>query len=54
MKNFEKKVYASEVEGPRRRGRPIVGWKDTVKEHMYERVADRRGRIELVKRECLD
>ena len=25
-----------------------------VKEHMHERVADRRGEIELARRECVD
>ena len=40
--------------GPRRRGRPVVRWKDRVKEYMHERVADRGGGIELVKSEYLD
>ena len=30
----------SEIVGPRRRGRPVVRWKDGVKEYMHERVAD--------------
>ena len=33
-----KKVYVSKTEGPRRRGRPVVSWKDRVKEYMHERV----------------
>ena len=33
-KEFVKKVYVSEIEDPMRRGRPIVRWKDRVKEHM--------------------
>ena len=28
---FVKKVYASKIVGPRRRGRPVVRWKDRVK-----------------------
>ena len=48
-----KKVYVSETEGPRRRGRPVVRWKDRVKEYMHERVADRVEGIEQA-RECLD
>lgn len=31
-----KMVYGSEVDGYRRRGRPKVRWKDTVREHMEE------------------
>ena len=33
---FVKKVYASETEGPRRRGRSAVRWKDRVMEYMHE------------------
>ena len=51
---FVKKVYVSGTESPRRRGRPVVRWKDRVKEYMHERVADRGGEIELAKRECVD
>ena len=37
-------MYVSEIEGPRRRGVPVVRWKDRVKEeYMHERVADRGG-----------
>ena len=43
---FAKKVYASEIKGPRRRGRPVVKWKDLVKEYMHERVVGRRRGIE--------
>ncbi len=28
---FVRKVYVSEIEGPSKRGRPLVGWKDRVK-----------------------
>ena len=28
---FMKKMYVSEIEGPRRRGKPVVRWKDRVK-----------------------
>ena len=38
----------------RRRGRPVVRWKDRVKEYMHERVADRGRGIELETWECLD
>ena len=31
-----KKLYESEIEGPRRRGRSIVRWKNRVKECMHE------------------
>ena len=44
-----KKVYMSEI-ASRRRGRPVVRWK----EYMHERVADRGGGIELARRECVD
>ena len=29
---FVKKVYVSEIEGPKNRGRPVVRWKDSVME----------------------
>ena len=41
---FVKKVYVSVIVGPRR-GRPVVRWKDRVKEYMHERVADRGERL---------
>ena len=47
---FMKKVYASEIENSRRRGRLVVRWKDRVKEYMHERVADRGGEIEQARR----
>ena len=34
---FVKEAYGSEIEGPSRRGRPLVRWKDRVKEYMCER-----------------
>ena len=43
---FVKKVYMSEIEGSRRRGRPVIRWKDRIKEYMDERVAARVGGIE--------
>ena len=50
---FVKKVYVSEIERSRRRERPIVRWKDGMKEYVYERVADSVvGGIELTRREC--
>ena len=51
---FVKKVYVSEIVGPRRRGRPIVGWKDRVKKYMHERVVNRGEGIELARKECVD
>ncbi len=36
---FVKKVYMSSVEGTNRRGRPLVRWKDRVKEYVKERAA---------------
>ena len=33
----------NETEDPRRRGRPVVRWKDRMKEYLPERVADRAG-----------
>ena len=47
---FVKKVYVNEIEGPKRRGRLVVRWKDRMKGYMHERVADRLGGIELVRR----
>ena len=47
-----KKVYVSEAEGPKR-GRPVVRWKDRIKEYMHETVDDREGDIEQAKRECM-
>ena len=44
----------SEINGPWRRGRSAVRWKDRVKEYMHERVADRGGGIELTSMECVD
>ena len=38
-------------QSPRRRGRLVVRWKDWVKEYIYKRVADRKGRIEPARRE---
>ena len=42
---MKKKVYASETEGSRRRGRPVVRRKDKVKEYMHERVSDGGERL---------
>ena len=51
---FVKKVHVSEIVVPSRRGRPVVRWKDKVKEYLHERVADRGGGIELARRQCLN
>ena len=48
---FVKKVYVRETEGPRR-GKPVVKWKDRVKEYMHEGVADSEEGIEQARREC--
>ena len=37
LRETVKKVYVSEIEGPRRRGRPVVRWQDKLKEYMHER-----------------
>ena len=47
-------MYMSEIVGPRRRERPVLRWKDRVKESIHERVADGWGGIELARMECLD
>ena len=36
--SFVKKVYVIETEGPWRRERSVVRWKDRVKEYMHERL----------------
>ena len=54
MKSLWKKKYTSEIVNPRRRGKPVVKWKDRVKENMHERVADREGEIKLERRAYLD
>ena len=43
----------SEVEGPGRRGRPPLRWRDKVKEYMTER-GDCGVRVEEARKECLD
>ena len=45
--------YVCETEGPGRRGRLVLRWKDRMKEYMHERVADSCGRIELLKHQTL-
>ena len=48
---FAKKVYASVIEDPRKRGRSVVRWKkDSLKQYMHERVAERGGGLELARR----
>ena len=36
-------MYVSDVMSPGRRGKPVVRWKDRVKEYMHEIVDDRGG-----------
>ncbi len=43
-KKSVKKVYMSEGVGPNSRGRPLVRWRDRVKEYTCERGATRGGR----------
>ena len=53
---FVKKVYVIEIARTiyRRKGRPVVRWNDSVKECIHQRVADRRGGIELARWKCVD
>ena len=41
IKEFVKKVYVHKIVGPRRRERPVVRWKDKVKEYIHELCAGR-------------
>ncbi len=50
---FVKKVYINSGEGTNRRGRPLVRWKDRVKEYVNERGVRGRG-LEWARRECID
>ena len=34
-------MYASKIVDPTRRGKPVVRWKDRVKEYVHERDTDR-------------
>ena len=40
---FVEKVYVSEIASPMRRGRPVVRWKDRVKEYMKELLIEGEG-----------
>ena len=51
---FVKKVYVNEIEGPSRRERALVKWKDRVKEYMHKRGADRGEGFEQARGECMD
>ncbi len=51
---FVKKVYMSESVGPNSRGRPLVRWRDRVKEYMCERGATRGGGLDQGRGECLN
>ena len=46
MERKNNKEHMSKSEGPRRQERPVVRWKDKVKEYMHKRIADRGGGIE--------
>ena len=43
-----------DIVNPMRIGRPLVRWKDRVKEYIHERVADRVGGFELARGEYVD
>ncbi len=45
-----KKVYASETEGPSKRGRLLGRWEDRVKEYMCERGSSKGQRLEQAER----
>ncbi len=51
---FVKKVYESKSEGPNKRGRPLIRWKDRVEEYLGERGISGRGVLEQARRECDD
>ena len=51
---FVKKMYVSETGGSRRRGKPVVRWKDRVKEYMHEKVTNRGEDVTLARRDCED
>ena len=38
-------MYVSEIEDPRRRGTPVIRWKDRGKKYTHERGADRNEGI---------
>ncbi len=50
---FVKKVHLSSVEGPNRRGRPLVRWEDRVKKYVSEREMRGNG-LEWARREHMD
>ncbi len=52
--DFVRKVCMSENVGPNSRRRPSGRWRDRVKEYMCDRGATRGGRLDQVKRECLE
>ncbi len=52
-KEFVKKMYQSNVEGPNRRGRPLGRYEDKVREYVSKRGA-RGNRLERARRECMD
>ncbi len=50
---FVKNVYLSCVVDPNRRGRPLGGWKDRVKEYVSERGV-RGNMLKWARRECMN
>ena len=47
-----KNVDVSEIVVPRSRRKPVLRWKDKLKEYMHASVADKEEGIELARREC--
>ena len=48
-----KKMYASESKVLNRRGKPVVRWKDWVKEYLHVRGSDRGGGLIQGRKECM-
>ncbi len=53
-KEFVKKVYISELEDAKGRGRPIGRWKNGVKEYLNKRGVGGGVRLERARKECID
>ena len=50
----KEKKYMSGIEDPKRRGRPVVRWKDRVNEYTHERIGDRGRGLQQARKECAD
>ncbi len=53
-KEFMKRVYETEIEGPNMGGRPLGRWKDRVEEYLGERGINGREVLAVARRECWD